>query len=207
MFSATSTLLDDFKQGKFIIIQDNPGRENEADLFIAAEKITPEAVNFMRLYGSGVICVAITPDIAKRLALPLMEKENTSPHAAAFTLSVDAASHVTTGISAADRAYTIKLMAKNTSKPVDFARPGHVFPLRAHPDGLKARQGHTEAACQFASLSGLIPAVALVEIVNPDGSMMRGDALFAFAEQHGIKIGTVTDLIEYQNNTLSENSW
>ncbi len=187
-------------RGAFVIVTDDAGRENEGDLTIAAQFTTPEAVNLMATHGRGLICVAMTGERLDALDLPLMvaQERNGSGFGTAFTVSVEARQGVSTGISAADRARTISLLADPTARPGDFARPGHVFPLRARPGGVLERPGQTEAGVDLARLAGLEPAAAICEIMNADGTMARMPELERFAEEHGIGIVTVADLIAHR---------
>uniref|UniRef100_A0A7V2F6A0 Riboflavin biosynthesis protein RibBA n=1 Tax=Rhodothermus marinus TaxID=29549 RepID=A0A7V2F6A0_RHOMR len=191
----------DIRAGKLVIVVDDEDRENEGDFIGAAEKITPEWVNFMTKYGRGLICVALTPERTVELDLDLMTPTNTALHETAFTVSVDYRHGTTTGISAADRAATIRALADPTARPSDFARPGHVFPLRARPGGVLRRAGHTEAAVDLARLAGLYPAGVLVEILNDDGTMARVPELVALARQFGLRLITIKDLIAYRMRT------
>ena len=186
--------LADFKAGKFVIVTDDESRENEGDLFILGEYVTAEQMGFMVRYTSGVICAAITEEIANRLDLPFMVKRNEDSKQTAFTVSIDAKAGLTTGISAAERATTLKFLAKPDALATDFVRPGHIFPLVANSGGLSARRGHTEAAVVMASAVGASPVVALSELVNDDGSMMRGKALSEFATAHDIEIISIEEL-------------
>lgn len=191
--------LNDFQAGKMIIVVDDEGRENEGDLVMAAEKVTPEAVNFITKYARGLLCVAITKEQADRLAIPLMVKEdNTEKQRTAFTVSVDHRD-TTTGISAAERALTIQKLASDLTTTDEFLRPGHVFPLIAREGGVLVRAGHTEAAVDLARLAGLQPAGAICEIMNDDGTMARRTELEAFAAKHELKLITVADLIKYRS--------
>ena len=188
--------LADFKAGKFVIVTDDADRENEGDLFILGAAVTAEDMGFMVRYTSGVICAAITEDIANRLALPYMVKRNQDSKQTAFTISIDAKRGLTTGISASERATTLQEMANSNSVETDFVRPGHIFPLIANKSGLKARRGHTEAALVMAAVIGAEPVVAISELVNEDGSMMRGDSLFEFASANQIEVITIEELAE-----------
>lgn len=201
-FNTIAEIVDDFRQGKMVIILDDENRENEGDLIIAAEKVTAADINFMARYGRGLICVLLTEERCAQLNLPLMVTSdyNRSPFGTRFTVSVEAAKGVTTGISAADRAVTIHACIKKDAVPSDLVRPGHIFPIMARTGGVLERRGHTEAAIDLARLSGLEPAGVLVEILNEDGSMARRDDLFIFAKRHNLKIGTIADLIEYRLN-------
>lgn len=190
--------IEDIKKGKFVIVVDDENRENEGDLVLSAEKVTPEKVNFMAKYARGLICVACLPDRLKELNLPPMVDENTALHGTDFTVSVDAAYGITTGISAYDRAFTIKLLIDKKTKPSDLVRPGHIFPIRAKEGGVLVRAGHTEAAVDLARLSGLYPAGVICEIMKEDGTMARLPDLIEFAKKHNLKIITIKDLIQYR---------
>ena len=190
--------LEDFKEGKFVIVVDDEDRENEGDFIIAAEKITPEKVNFMLREGRGVLCAPITISRAEQLELPHQVQDNTSMLGTPFTVTVDKLEGCTTGVSAADRAATIRHLANPEAKAADFGRPGHINPLYAQDRGVLRRAGHTEAAVDLARLSGLQPAAALIEILNPDGTMARMPQLQEVAAKHGIKIITIRDLIAYR---------
>jgi 3,4-dihydroxy 2-butanone 4-phosphate synthase/GTP cyclohydrolase II len=196
--NTTEEIIDDLRQGRMVIIIDDEDRENEGDLLLAADKVTPEAINFMARYGRGLICLTLTKERCRRLRLPLMVNENNSPHATAFTVSIEAAEGVTTGISAADRATTIAAAVAPEAEPRDLVQPGHVLPLMAQPGGVLVRAGHTEAGCDLARLAGLEPAAVIVEVLNEDGTMARRPDLEAFAEAHRLKIGTIADLIQYR---------
>lgn len=191
-------LIEDIRQGKMVILMDDEGRENEGDLIMAAEKSTPEAINFMAMYGRGLICLTMTRQRCEQLSLPLMVSTTNDRHGTNFTVSIEAAEGVTTGISAADRAVTIQSAVAKNAKPSDLIQPGHIFPLMAQTGGVLTRAGHTEAGCDLARMAGCEPAAAIVEILNEDGSMARRPDLEKFAKQHGIKIGTVADLIHYR---------
>ena len=184
--------------GKMVIVTDDQNRENEGDLVLAAEQVTPEAINFMAKFGRGLICLALTPERVEELKLPPQAHENTATFGTAFTVSIDAAKNSTTGISAADRAPTIKLAVDSNAKPSDFARPGHVFPLKAHKGGVLRRAGQTEGSVDLARLAGLFPAAVICEIMNDDGTMARVPHLMEFATQHQLKIITIKDLIHYR---------
>ncbi|UCF83554.1 MAG: bifunctional 3,4-dihydroxy-2-butanone-4-phosphate synthase/GTP cyclohydrolase II [Desulfobacteraceae bacterium] len=196
-------VLEDLRQGKLIILVDDDARENEGDLTIAAEKVTPEAINFMAKYGRGLICLALSPEIVERLKLPLMVYDNRSPYRTAFTVSVEARQGVTTGISAADRAHTILTAVRDEAKPEDLVQPGHVFPLRARRGGVLFRTGQTEGSVDLARLAGLNAAAVICEIMNEDGTMARMPDLEKFAEKHSMKIATVADIIAYRMRTES----
>ncbi len=197
-FHTIQEALQDFRDGKSIILVDDEDRENEGDLVLAAELVTPEAINFMAKYARGLICLALTPERVEELKLPPQTQENTATFGTAFTVSIDAANDITTGISAADRATTIKLAVDPNAKPSDFARPGHVFPLKAHKGGVLRRAGQTEGSVDLARLAGLQPAAVICEIMNDDGTMARVPHLREFAQQHELKIITVKDLIQYR---------
>ena len=190
--------VDDFRQGKFILVLDDDARENEGDLMIAAEKVTPEAINFMAKYGRGLICMPMTAKRLSELQIPLMTSANTESMGTAFTVSVDARHKTTTGISAFDRAETIRALIDPNTTRADIATPGHLFPLRAKEGGVLRRAGHTEACVDLARLAGLYPAGAICEIMDEDGSMARRPQLEAFSLRHGIKMMTVEALISYR---------
>ena len=190
--------LDDFREGKFVIVVDDEDRENEGDFIIAAEKITPEAVNFMLKNGRGVLCAPITLSRCKELELPPQVNSNTSLLGTPFTVTIDKVDGCTTGVSTEDRAATIKALADPTSKPETFARPGHINPLYAQDNGVLRRAGHTEASIDLARLAGLYPAAALIEIMNEDGTMARLPQLVEIAKKHSLKIISIKDLIEYR---------
>ncbi len=196
--SSIPEIIEDIKAGKLVIIVDDEDRENEGDLALAAEKVTTEAINFMAKHARGLICMPITGERLDELRIPLMVGENTSKFSTAFTVSIEAKHRVSTGISAADRAETIKAVINPKTKAEDIARPGHTFPLRAKDGGVLVRAGQTEAIVDLAKLAGLYPAGAICEIMNEDGSMARLPQLEAMAEKHGIKIVTVADLISYR---------
>ncbi len=198
-FATIEQALEALRRGEMIIVVDDEDRENEGDLVMAAEKITPEAVNFMATHARGLICVALPPERVDALQLPpMVSGENTSPMETSFTVAVDARWGITTGISAADRAHTIRLLVDPATRPGDLARPGHVFPLRARPGGVFERPGHTEAAVDLTRLAGLTPGGVICEIMNPDGTMARRDDLERFAAEHGLLIVTIRDLITYR---------
>jgi len=197
--------LDEFKQGKFVIITDDESRENEGDLMLLGQSATAPSLGFMVRYSSGLICAALTQEIADLLRLPSMVKNNQDEKKTAYTVSVDVLKDHTTGISAQERANTINALANPSAKPTDFARPGHVFPLVANPGGLAERQGHTEAGVAMAQLVGATEVTAIAELVNDDGSMMRGEKLAAFATQHNIPIFTIQELIDYTATRITIN--
>ncbi|RIL10796.1 bifunctional 3,4-dihydroxy-2-butanone-4-phosphate synthase/GTP cyclohydrolase II [bacterium] len=193
--------LDEIRAGRMIVVADHADRENEGDLVMAAEHATPEAVNFMTRAGRGLVCVPMLPVRLAELELPQMVNANTAPYATAFTVSVDAVEGLTTGISAFERATTIRRLAAAGARPTDFARPGHVFPLAAAPGGVLDRPGHTEAAVDLARLAGLAPAGVLCEILADDGTMARGDTLADFAAAHGLKMLAIETLIAFRRDT------
>ncbi|MFV0576307.1 MAG: bifunctional 3,4-dihydroxy-2-butanone-4-phosphate synthase/GTP cyclohydrolase II [Vibrio sp.] len=199
--SSSKEIIEDIRLGKMVILMDDEDRENEGDMIIAAEHITPEAINFMATHGRGLICLTLTKERCHNLGLPPMVQDNTAQFSTAFTVSIEAAEGVTTGISAADRAVTVQKAVAKDAKASDLVQPGHIFPLSAQDGGVLTRAGHTEAGCDLARLAGLEPASVIVEILNEDGSMARRPELEIFAEKHGIKLGTIADLIEYRNNT------
>ena len=199
-FDKVSVIIEDLKQGRMVIIVDDENRENEGDLVLAADFVTADAINFMSLKARGLICVALTYQQVEKLGLSLMvdHEKNLSPHKTAFTVSVEAACGISTGISAADRAQTIKVVANPSSRPQDIITPGHVFPIRSHQGGVLKRAGHTEASVDLCRLAGLSPSAVICEIIKEDGSMARVPDLKTFAEKHRIKIGTIEDLIRYR---------
>lgn len=191
-------IVEDIRQGKMVILMDDEDRENEGDLIMAAELVRADDINFMATFGRGLICLTLTQQRCEQLSLPLMVKSNNDLHSTNFTLSIEAAKGVTTGISAADRAITVRAAVAVDARPSDIVQPGHVFPLKAQPGGVLTRAGHTEAGCDLARMANLEPASVIVEILNEDGSMARRPDLEKFAKQHGLKIGTVADLIHYR---------
>ena len=197
-FHTIQEALDEIRAGKFVILVDDEDRENEGDLVIAAEKISPADVNFMAKFGRGLICLALTPERVEELDLPPQTTENTAPFGTAFTVSIDAGRNISTGISAADRAMTIRMAVDPSCKASDFARPGHVFPLRAHKGGVLKRAGQTEGSVDLARLAGLTPSAVICEIMNDDGTMARVPELLQFAKHHKLKIVTIKDLIQYR---------
>jgi 3,4-dihydroxy 2-butanone 4-phosphate synthase/GTP cyclohydrolase II len=196
--NAIEEVLGDIKRGRMVIVVDDPSRENEGDLIVSAEHITPEKVNFMVKYGRGLICVPMEDELADRLDLPPMSRQSEDPFKTAWAVSVDARKGVTTGISAHDRARTIKLLADPSSKPADLVKPGHVFPLRAKKGGVLVRAGHTEASVDLMKLAGAWPVGVICEIMNEDGTMSRLPELVKFGKKHGLKICTIEDLIRYK---------
>jgi 3,4-dihydroxy 2-butanone 4-phosphate synthase/GTP cyclohydrolase II len=191
-------LIEDIRDGKIIILMDDENRENEGDLVMAASAVKAEDINFMARFGRGLICLTLTHEHCKTLNLPLMAGNSYSSQGTNFTVSIEAAKGVTTGISAADRALTIQKAVAKDAKPSDLVQPGHVFPLMAHPGGVLLRAGHTEAGCDLAKLAGLTPAAVIVEVLKDDGTMARRPDLEIFASEHGLKIGTIADLIQHR---------
>jgi 3,4-dihydroxy 2-butanone 4-phosphate synthase/GTP cyclohydrolase II len=197
-FDTIESAVADIAAGRMVILIDDEDRENEGDLVLAADRVTPEAINFMARHARGLICVTLTPERTEALQLAPMAHENTATFGTAFTVSVDARAGVTTGISATDRATTIQAIIHSATKPGDLARPGHVFPIRSQPGGVLKRAGQTEGSVDLARLAGLAPAGVICEIMNDDGTMARVPQLRAFARLHGLKIVTIKDLIEYR---------
>ncbi len=191
-------IIEDIRQGKMVVLMDDEDRENEGDLIMAAECVQAEHINFMARYARGLICLPLSQERCQQLNLPLMVSDNNAKHATNFTVSIEAAEGVTTGISAADRATTVQAAVKANAKPEDIHQPGHIFPLMAQPGGVLTRAGHTEAGCDLARLAGFEAAAVIVEILNDDGTMARRPQLEQFAKEHGLKIGTVADLISYR---------
>jgi 3,4-dihydroxy 2-butanone 4-phosphate synthase/GTP cyclohydrolase II len=197
-FNTIEEAVKDVRKGKFVILVDDEDRENEGDLVIAAEKVTPQAINFMAKHARGLICLALTPERVEELQLPPQATENTATFGTAFTVSIDARKGITTGISAADRATTIRVAIDPKSKPSDLARPGHIFPLKAQQGGVLRRAGQTEGSVDLAKLAGLYPAGVICEIMNEDGTMARVPELAKFAKAHKLKMVTIKALIEYR---------
>ena len=197
-FSSVDEIVADLRIGKMVIIVDDEERENEGDLLMAADKVTPEDINFMAKYGRGLICLTLTQSRCNLLRLPLMASQNNGLEETNFTVSIEASEGVTTGISAHDRARTIRVATAPGAQPSDIKQPGHIFPLMAKPGGVLTRAGHTEAGCDLTRLAGLNPAAVIVEILNDDGTMARRSDLIEFAKHHDIKIGTIADLIRYR---------
>ncbi|MBF0310907.1 MAG: bifunctional 3,4-dihydroxy-2-butanone-4-phosphate synthase/GTP cyclohydrolase II [Magnetococcales bacterium] len=197
-FNPVAEVLEEIRRGRMVILVDDESRENEGDLIIAAERCTPEAINFMARFGRGLICLAMTEERVSYLNLPLMVKDNNAKFKTAFTVSIEARTGVTTGISAHDRARTVAVAIADETTPCDLARPGHVFPLMARRGGVLVRAGHTEASVDLARLAGLKAAAVICEVLNDDGTMARVPDLIPYAQQHGIKIGTIADLIAYR---------
>lgn len=203
-FHSIQDLLNDFKNGKMVILVDDEDRENEGDIIIAADFITSEAINFMSKHARGLICLALHPDQVDRLQLQQMvsEENNSSPNKTAFTVSIEAATGVSTGISAQDRAHTVKVASDPKSGPKDIQMPGHMFPIRANKNGVLGRNGHTEAGVDLARLCDLNAAAVICEVINDDGTMARVPDLFLFANRFGIKMGTIKDLVTFRKNLI-----
>ncbi|MCF7522181.1 3,4-dihydroxy-2-butanone-4-phosphate synthase [Neisseria sp. ZJ106] len=201
--STIPEILADIKAGKMVIITDAEDRENEGDLLMAAQFVTPEAINFMIKHARGLVCLPMESEMVEKLGLPMMTQKNGAQYGTNFTVSIEAAHGIATGISAADRALTIQTAVSPSAKPEDIVQPGHIFPLRAQKGGVLVRAGHTEAGVDLAQMCGLIPAAVICEIINDDGTMARMPELIEFAKTHGLKIGTITDLIEYRSRTES----
>ena len=201
--SPVQEIIAELRAGRMIILVDEEDRENEGDLVLAADHVSAEAINFMAKHGRGLICLTLTKERCQQLNLPLMVRENGTALGTNFTVSIEAASGVTTGISAADRARTIQAAVAVNAKPNDLVQPGHVFPLMAQPGGVLIRSGHTEAGCDLASLAGCSPSAVICEIMKDDGNMARLPDLLEFAEMHQLKIGTIADLIQYRSQTES----
>ncbi|WP_192034856.1 bifunctional 3,4-dihydroxy-2-butanone-4-phosphate synthase/GTP cyclohydrolase II [Halomonas sp. YLGW01] len=194
-------LVEDIRQGKMVILMDDEDRENEGDIIMAAEKVEAEHINFMARHARGLICLPMTRERCERLKLPLMVHDNGSGFGTKFTLSIEAAEGVSTGISAADRARTVRAASARDAKASDIVQPGHIFPLMAEPGGVLRRAGHTEAACDLAAMAGFDPSGVICEVMNDDGSMARRPELERFAAEHGLKMGTIADLIHYRIHT------
>lgn len=197
-FNSVEEILDDLRNGRMVIIVDDENRENEGDLLMAASMVRPEDINFMATHGRGLICLTLTQERCKQLSLPLMVSTTGDQHGTNFTVSIEAAEGVTTGISAYDRAHTVRTAVRPDAAPADIVQPGHIFPLMAQPGGVLTRAGHTEAGCDLARLAGLEPAAVIVEILNEDGSMARRPDLERVAKEHDLKMGTIEDLIRYR---------
>ena len=198
VLNSTEEILADLRAGKMVIVMDDEARENEGDLLLLASRVRPEDINFMARYGRGLICLTLTRERCQQLRLPLMVSDTDRTRRTNFTVSIEAAEGVTTGISAHDRARTVRTAVAPGARPEDLTQPGHVFPLMAQPGGVLTRAGHTEAGCDLARLAGEEPAAVIVEILNEDGSMARREDLERFAKQHGLRIGTIADLIRYR---------
>ena len=201
--SRTEDIIADIKAGKMVILVDEEDRENEGDLLLAADFVTPETINFMARFARGLICLTLTGERCRQLQLAPMAQENRSSHGTAFTVSIEAASGVTTGISAHDRARTVQAAVARDARPEDIVQPGHVFPIEAQAGGVLVRAGHTEAGCDLTALAGLTPAAVICEIMKDDGSMARLPDLIEFGRAHGLKIGTIADLIHFRSQTES----
>lgn len=197
--SPIQDIVDDIRAGRMVILVDEEDRENEGDLVLAAEHVTPEAINFMAKHGRGLICLTLTEQRCRQLDLPLMVRDNRTPHGTAFTVSIEAAEGVTTGISAHDRARTVQAAVTKNARAEDIVQPGHIFPLMAQNGGVLVRAGHTEAGCDLSRLAGLEPAGVICEILKDDGTMARLPDLLEFANEHKLKIGTISDLIHYRS--------
>ena len=199
-------IIDEIRAGRMVVLVDEEDRENEGDLLFAAEFVTPEAINFMIRHARGLVCLTLTEERCRQLGISHMARDNKSPLGTNFTVSIEAAVGVTTGISASDRATTIKAAVKKNAGPDDIVQPGHIFPIMARPGGVLVRAGHTEAGCDLAQMAGVMPAAVICEIIKEDGEMARLPDLIPFAKEHGLKIGTIADLIEYriQTETLVE---
>ena len=202
--SPVEDIVAEMRAGRMVILVDEEDRENEGDLVLAADHVSAEAINFMARFGRGLICLTLTRERCERLALPPMATRNGTKHGTAFTVSIEAATGVTTGISAADRSRTVEAAVARDAKPTDLVQPGHIFPLQAQDGGVLMRAGHTEAGCDLAGMAGLSPSSVICEIMNDDGTMARLPDLEVFAKEHGLKIGTIADLIQYRsrNETL-----
>ena len=200
-FAPIPELLEEIRAGRMVVIVDDEGRENEGDLIMAAELVRPADINFMVTHARGLVCLSMTRERCRQLGLPPMVRDNTSPHHTNFTVSIEAAEGVTTGISAYDRAHTIRTAVRPDAQPSDLSQPGHIFPLMAHPGGVLSRAGHTEAASDLALLAGMEPAGVLVEILDADGTMARRPQLEVFARAHGLKMGSIEDLIRHRLDT------
>lgn len=201
--ATTQEIVSELRAGRMVILVDEEDRENEGDLVLAADFVTAEAINFMAMHGRGLICLTLTEERCDLLDLPMMTTRNGTSYGTNFTVSIEAAEGVTTGISAADRARTIQAAVARHAKPVDIVQPGHVFPLKAQKGGVLMRAGHTEAGCDLADLAGLTPAAVICEVIKDDGTMARLPDLIEFAAKHGLKIGTIADLIHYRSRNES----
>ncbi|MGZ5201208.1 MAG: bifunctional 3,4-dihydroxy-2-butanone-4-phosphate synthase/GTP cyclohydrolase II [Telluria sp.] len=197
--STTQEIVAELRAGRMVILVDEEDRENEGDLVLAADFVTPEAINFMIRHARGLVCLTLTEERCEQLALPMMTSKNGTAYGTNFTVSIEAAEGVTTGISAADRARTIQVAVAKNARPDDLVQPGHIFPLKAQNGGVLMRAGHTEAGCDLAAMAGLTPAAVICEIIKEDGTMARLPDLIEFAKEHNIKIGTIADLIHYRS--------
>lgn len=203
--ASVDEIVAEARQGRMFVLSDDEDRENEGDLVLAAEFATPEAINFMVHHACGLVCLAMAPELVDRLKLPMMTQKNGARFQTAFTVSIEAREGVTTGISAADRAHTIRTAVDPTKTGDDLVVPGHIFPLRANPKGVLARRGQTEGSVDIMRLAGLTPAAVICEVMNADGTMSRMRDLTVFAEKHAMKIGTVADLARYRQRTGNKN--
>lgn len=194
-------IIEDIRMGKMVILMDDEGRENEGDLVMAAECVTPEHINFMARQACGLICLTLTAERCEQLELPIMVENSTDPQGTGFTITIEAAEGVTTGISAHDRAHTVQTAVRKGAKPSDLTRPGHIFPLKARDGGVLTREGHTEAGCDLARLAGFEPASVIVEIMNEDGTMARRPELEVYAQKYNLKLGLISDLVTYRQLT------
>ena len=201
--SPVQEIVAEMRAGRMVILVDEEDRENEGDLVVASEHVTPEAINFMAKFGRGLICLTLTRERCERLQLPPMATRNGTKHGTAFTVSIEATTGVTTGISAADRARTVQAAVARDAKPTDLVQPGHIFPLQAQDGGVLMRAGHTEAGCDMSRMAGLTPSAVICEIMNDDGTMARLPDLEVFAKEHNLKIGTIADLIQYRSRNES----
>ena len=201
--ASTEEIVAELRAGRMVILVDEEDRENEGDLVMAAEFVTPEAINFMARFGRGLICLTLTEERCEQLQLSMMTSRNGTAYGTNFTVSIEAAEGVTTGISAADRARTVQAAVARHAKPVDIVKPGHIFPIKAQKGGVLMRAGHTEAGCDLAELAGLTPAAVICEIMKEDGTMARLQDLVEFGREHGLKIGTIADLIQYRSRNES----
>jgi 3,4-dihydroxy 2-butanone 4-phosphate synthase/GTP cyclohydrolase II len=201
--SSIQEIVGELRAGRMVILVDEEDRENEGDLVLAAEFVTPEAINFMARFGRGLICLTLTAERCEQLNLPMMTSRNGTAYGTNFTVSIEAAEGVTTGISAADRSRTVQVAVARDATPADIVQPGHIFPLKAQKGGVLMRAGHTEAGCDLAEIAGLMPASVICEILKDDGTMARLPDLIEFAQEHGLKIGTIADLIHYRSQTES----
>jgi len=205
-FSTVENLIDDLMNGKMIILVDDEDRENEGDLVFAADFVTSDKINFLAHHARGLICLALAPEIVDRLELPLMvtDFKNGSPHKTAFTVSIEAADGISTGISTADRAHTIQVASDKNSTPASIRSPGHIFPLKAKANGVLERTGHTEASVDFMKLAGLSPAAVICEVMNDDGTMARLPDLIKYAAKYDLKIGKIEDLVQHRKQSLQK---
>jgi 3,4-dihydroxy 2-butanone 4-phosphate synthase/GTP cyclohydrolase II len=201
--ASTVEIVAELKAGRMVILVDEEDRENEGDLVLAADHVTPEAINFMARYGRGLICLTVTQERCQQLHLPLMTYKNGAQYGTAFTVSIEAAEGVTTGISAADRARTVQAAVAKNARPEDIVQPGHIFPIMAQPGGVLVRAGHTEAGCDLTAMAGCTSAAVICEVIRDDGTMARLPDLIEFGQEHGLKIGTIADLIQYRSRNES----